>query len=165
MSKREMTVEYLRAMVKKSFANVDIDEGCKMCVLPFQSLVDTVDLYEDKLAGQEVEIQQLTEKKAELQKQADEYKAKIEQGTLKEMNYPCNVGDKVFVVRSATSNNKNFYIFEDTVLQLCVDKNREVNTFWLFITFYQHASVFEWNFDKVFLTREEAEKRLKELQE
>lgn len=93
-----------------------------------------------------------------------ELEDKIEQGTLKEMNYPCNVGDKVFVVRSATSNNKNFYIFEDTVLQLCVDKNKDVNTSWLFITFYRNTSVFEWGFDKVFLTREEAKKRLKELQ-
>lgn len=61
MSKREMTVEYLKEMVKKSFASVDIDDG-KMCVLPFQSLVDTIELYEDKIAWQEVEIQQLAEK-------------------------------------------------------------------------------------------------------
>lgn len=75
MSKRKMTVEYLREMVKKSFSNVDIDEGGKMCVLPFQSLVDTVDFYEDKLAWQEVEIQQLTEENAGLKEQVDELKS------------------------------------------------------------------------------------------
>ena len=72
MSKREMTVEYLRGMVKKSFQNVEVDDKGKMCVLPFQSLVDTIELYEDKIAWLEVEIQNLTEEKAELQKQSDE---------------------------------------------------------------------------------------------
>jgi hypothetical protein len=93
-----------------------------------------------------------------------EFEDKIEQGKLKEINYPWQVGDKVFVVRSATSNNKNFYIFEDTVVQTCVYKNVEANTFWLFIKLMENMSVLEWDFDKVFLTREEAEKRLKELQ-
>ena len=60
MSKREMTVEYLTEMVKKSFANVDIDDKGKMCVLPYQSLVDTVDLYENKLAKQHAEIERLS---------------------------------------------------------------------------------------------------------
>ena len=59
MSKREMTVEYLKEMVKKSFANVDVDDKGKMCVLPYQSLVDTVDLYENKLAKQQAEIERL----------------------------------------------------------------------------------------------------------
>ena len=94
-----------------------------------------------------------------------ELEDKIEQGTLKEINYPCNVGDKVFVVRSATSDNKNFYISENTVSRLSVDIDKTVNTVWLYIEFYQSMSVFEWSFDKVFLTREEAEKSLKELQE
>lgn len=93
-----------------------------------------------------------------------ELEDKIEQGTLKEINYPCNVGDKVFVVRYATSDTKNFYIFEDIVSQLCVDKNVVINAVWLYITLREHTSVFEWNFDKVFLTREEAEAKLKELQ-
>ena len=59
MSKREMTVEYLRGMVKKSFQNVEVDDKGKMCVLPFQSLVDTVDLYEKKIAEQQAEIERL----------------------------------------------------------------------------------------------------------
>jgi hypothetical protein len=104
MSKRKMTVEYLRAMVKKSFSDVDIDESGKMCVLPFQSLVDTVNLYEDKLAWQEVEIQQLTEEKAELQKQADELKAKIEQGTLIELP---------FIWKSKKNSNEYVVVYED----------------------------------------------------
>lgn len=61
MSKREMTVEYLRGMVKKSFQNVEVDENGKMCLLPLQSLVDTVDLYEKKIDEQKAEIKRLTE--------------------------------------------------------------------------------------------------------
>lgn len=93
-----------------------------------------------------------------------ELEDKIENGTLKEINYPCYVEDKVFVIRSQTSNDKNYYIFEDKVKALSVSRCRNTKCCFLRIDLYTNTSVFEWNFDKVFLREEEAKVRLKELQ-
>jgi hypothetical protein len=67
---------------------------------------------------------------------------KIEQGTLIEL--PCKVGDTVYVIHQDWDEDcKDFYYIDD-------DK----------FSFY----LFDWWGVTVFLTREEAEKRLKELQ-
>lgn len=94
-----------------------------------------------------------------------ELEDKIENGTLKEINYPCYVEDKVFVIRSQTSNDKNYYIFEDKVKALSVSRCRDTKCCFLRIDLYTNTSVFEWNFDKVFLIKAEAEQKLKELKE
>ena len=94
-----------------------------------------------------------------------ELEDKIEQGTLKEMNYPCYFDDKVFVIRSKTSNGKNLYIIEDRVKNLSVSKSADIKYHFLYIDLYENPSIFEWDFDKVCKSREEAKKRLKEIQE
>ena len=93
-----------------------------------------------------------------------EFENKIEDGALKEIKYPCYVNDKVFVIRSQTSNDKNYYIFQDEVKELSVSRSKDVKGCFLRIDLKNHTSVFEWNFDKVFLKEAEAEERLKELQ-
>ena len=82
---------------------------------------------------------------AELQKQVDEYKAKIEQGTLVEL--PCKVGD-------------SFYSYEGFKYQ-CFGVEIAKDGIYL-RTVYDMKFLFGKD---AFLTREEAEKRLKELQE
>jgi hypothetical protein len=95
MSKRKMTAEYLKEMVKKSFANVDIGYGGKMCVLPFQSLVDTTELYEDKIAWQEVEFQQLKE----------DYESIVEENSLLKADHKL-MSDKLIALEVETNNQK-----------------------------------------------------------
>ena len=84
-----------------------------------------------------------------------ELEDKIEQGTLIEL--PCKVGDTIYYI-----NRNNNVIEEDVVKFFTFTKDgikpiltRHNKKFWEF---------YEWD-KTIFLTREEAEKRLKELQE
>ena len=70
---------------------------------------------------------------------------------------PYKIGSMVWVIDSETSNDKNFYIFIDTITHyrivdgctiMCLDK---------------HLGVANWNWDKVFLTKDQAEQKLKEM--
>lgn len=65
------------------------------------------------------------------------------------------IGSEVFVVRSLTSNESNFYIFEDHV------RGYGYNDFGLYITFFNHIA--ECHLDRIFTSRLEAESKLKEL--
>lgn len=87
------------------------------------------------------------------------YEDAEEQGLL--VRLPCKAGDTVYVIQSLTSNGKNLYIFEDKVKRIISEKSTDCHAIWTRIEFFAHPSVFEWNFDKVFLTREEAEEALK----
>ena len=69
---------------------------------------------------------------------------------------PFKSGTKVYVINSKTSNNKNFYIFEDIITHYHFDEQGGV------MCFENHIGVANWNWDKVFLTKEEAEEKLKE---
>ena len=78
-----------------------------------------------------------------LQKQVDEYRDKIEQETLIEL--PCKVGDTVYAIDTDWDEDcHNFYYVAEIKFSL---------------------DIFDCWGDWVFLTREEAEKRLKEVQE
>ena len=70
---------------------------------------------------------------------------------------PYEVGTKVYVIASQTSDNRNFYIFEDIITHYHIGGGCVV------MGFDNHLGVYSWNWDKVFLTKEEAEKALKEL--
>ena len=69
---------------------------------------------------------------------------------------PIKVGTKVYVITSQTSNGKNLYIFEDIITHYLFDEQGGV------MCFENHMGVANWNWDKVFLTKEEAEKALEE---
>lgn len=72
---------------------------------------------------------------------------------------PCEVGQKVAVITSKTSNGKNLYIFEDTVSHFIVSD-------YVFMCFDNHnLSEADYNWHNVFFgenAREEAEKALAE---
>jgi hypothetical protein len=68
---------------------------------------------------------------------------------------PYKVGTKVYVVTSQTSDNKNFYIFEDTLTHYRIVDGCTI------MCFEKHLGVPNWNWNKVFLTKEEAERALK----
>ena len=70
---------------------------------------------------------------------------------------PYKVDTKVYVITSQTSNNKNFYIFEDIITHYRIFDGCTT------MCFEEHLGVCNWNWDKVFLTKEEAEEKLKEL--
>ena len=67
---------------------------------------------------------------------------------------PFEIGTKVYVITSATSNGKNLYIFEDIITHYHIGGNCIV------MGFDNHLGEYSWNWDKVFLTKEEAEKSL-----
>lgn len=71
---------------------------------------------------------------------------------------PCKVGQTVYVVRSRTSNGKNLYMREERV-----DHYRAFDTrvFMLFESGRMSVPDYLWG-ARVFLTREEAEAKLKE---
>lgn len=71
---------------------------------------------------------------------------------------PYKVGTKVYVITSQTSNNKNLYIFEDVISHYIV------GDYCTAMCFENHLSKTEHNWDKVFLSREDAEKALKEME-
>ena len=90
-----------------------------------------------------------------------ELEDKIENGTLIEL--PCKVGDTVYWVFELVKNNLE--ILEGKIRGLSISQN---NTSW-FSVIYEYGLTFEhtfkdcWN-KTVFLTKAEAEKKLKELQ-
>ena len=96
------------------------------------------------------DIKTFLENNVELQKQVDEYKNKIEQGTLKEL--PCKVGDTVYVLAGCILHYEKVWQVKYT------ERGFFVNVSGVYPYDYK------WG-ETAFLTREEAEKRLKELQE
>ena len=70
---------------------------------------------------------------------------------------PYKVGTKVYAITSQTSNNENFYIFEDVISHYIVGDYCTV------MCFENRLSKTEHNWDKVFLTREDAERALEEM--
>ena len=72
---------------------------------------------------------------------------------------PFEIGTKVYVITSQTSNGKNLYIFEDIISHYHIGGNCIV------MGFDNHLGEYSWNWDKVFLTKEEAEKALAERSE
>ena len=73
---------------------------------------------------------------------------------------PCKVGDKVYIVKSRTSDDKNLYIIEDVVKRIVFDKSEDTGFIHSRIEFFNTSSVSDWLFQNIFLTREEAEKAL-----
>ena len=68
---------------------------------------------------------------------------------------PCKVGQTVYVITSQTSNDKNYYMFEDIVAGYSIGK------YFPMMCFENHLGEPNYNWDKVFLTKEEAENALK----
>ena len=73
---------------------------------------------------------------------------------------PCKVGDKVYIVKSRTSDDKNLYIIEDVVKRIVFDKSEDTGFIHSRIEFFNTSSVSDWLFQNIFLTCEEAEKAL-----
>ena len=69
---------------------------------------------------------------------------------------PYKVGTKVYVITSKTSNNKNFYMFEDIISRYVIGDCFTI------MCFVDHMGVGDCDWDKVFLTREDAERALEE---
>lgn len=66
------------------------------------------------------------------------------------------VNTKVYAIASQTSDNRNLYIFEDTITHY------RIFDWYTIMCFENHLGVPSWNWKRVFLTREEAEKALAE---
>lgn len=79
------------------------------------------------------------------------------------VHLPCKVGDKVYIVKSRTSDNKNLYIIEDVVKRIVFDKSEDTGFIRSRIEFFNTSSVSDWLFQNIFLTREEAEKALERI--
>ena len=73
---------------------------------------------------------------------------------------PCKVGDKVYIVKSRTSDDKNLYIIEDVVKRIVFDKSEDTGFIHSRIEFFNTSSVSDWLFQNILLAREEAEKAL-----
>ena len=73
---------------------------------------------------------------------------------------PCKVGDKVYIVKSRTSDDKNLYIIEDVVKRIVFDKSEDTGFIHPRIEFFNTSSISDWLFQNIFLTPEEAEKAL-----
>jgi hypothetical protein len=101
--------------------------------------------------------EELQERNRELEQEIAEYKDKIEQGTLVEL--PCKVGDTIYVIPHLW-DRKGIFVGE-------IDK-RKADAFYVIGEFVDIEDDILGEFYRVgvevFLTREEAEKRLKELQ-
>lgn len=67
---------------------------------------------------------------------------------------PVKVGQMVYVITSQTSDNKNLYIFEDIITHYRICYGCTI------MCFDNHLGVPSLNWNKVFPTREEAEKAL-----
>ena len=78
---------------------------------------------------------------------------------------PCKVGDKVYIVKSRTSDDKNLYIIEDVVKRIIFDKSEDTGFIHSRIEFFNTSSISDWLFQNIFLTREEAEKALENYRE
>lgn len=72
---------------------------------------------------------------------------------------PFEIGTKVYVITSQTSNGKNLYFFEDIITDYIINMGYRT------MGFNNHLGESHWNWDKVFLTKEEAEQKLKELKD
>ena len=81
------------------------------------------------------------------------------------VHLPCKVGDKVYIVKSRTSDNKNLYMIEDVAKRIVFDKSEDTGFIRLRIEFFNTSSVSNWLFQNIFLTREEAEKALEGMKE
>ena len=68
---------------------------------------------------------------------------------------PCKVGTRVYVITSKTSNDKNFYIFEDTITHYRIVEGCTI------MCFENHLGEPNWKWNNVFLTKEAAEKALR----
>ena len=92
-----------------------------------------------------------------MKKRLAELEDKIEQGTLIEL--PCKVGDTVWCIDECYDREKGscrYYIFDNEVISIEICKHT-------FLILGSNAGYYCWNTHS-FATREEAEKRLKELQ-
>ena len=69
---------------------------------------------------------------------------------------PVEIGTKVYVITSQTSNGKNLYIFEDIITHYVICDN------YTLMCFENHIAEANHNWDKVFLTKEQAEQALAE---
>lgn len=69
---------------------------------------------------------------------------------------PYKVGTKVYVITSRTSNNKNLYIYEDVITHYIISDDFNI------MCLENHLGIPDYDWDKVFLIKEEAEKALKE---
>lgn len=69
---------------------------------------------------------------------------------------PYKCGSKVYVLTSQTSNNRNFYIFEDIITRYVVTKDFTI------MSLENHIGESSHKWGNVFLSREEAEKALAE---
>lgn len=113
------------------------------------------------------DMQMNREKVAKLQKQVEELKNrlaeledKIEQGTLIEL--PCKVGDTVYeVVKHILPNGERITIEKRKVLEIAYISSRGVRP-WIIKCWGTAFDNCDFG-DSVFLTREEAEKRLEDL--
>ena len=64
------------------------------------------------------------------------------------------IGAKVYVIASQTGDDKNLYIFEDNITHYRICDGCTI------MCLEKHLGVPSWRWNKVFLTREEAEKAL-----
>lgn len=78
------------------------------------------------------------------------------------VHLPCKVGDKVYIVNSRTSDDKNLYIVEDVAKRIVFDKSEDTGFIHSRIEFFNTSSISDWLFQNIFLTREEAEKALED---
>jgi hypothetical protein len=104
--------------------------------------------------------EELQERNRELKQEIAEYKDKIEQGTLIEL--PCKVGDTVYFVYE--TDNDEMRIDKGVIESFSID----CESLWFRARYESGLSYWHTALGlgvDVFLTREEAEKRLKELQE
>ena len=69
---------------------------------------------------------------------------------------PLKVGTKAYVITSKTSDNKNLFMFEDYITHYHFDGVVTI------MCLENHLGVPDYNWDKVFLTKEEAEQALAE---
>lgn len=67
---------------------------------------------------------------------------------------PYKVNTKVYVIASQTGDNQNLYIFEDTITHYRICDGCTI------MCVENHLGVPSWNWNKVFRTREEAERAL-----
>lgn len=79
------------------------------------------------------------------------------------VHLPCKVGDKVYIVKSRTSDDKNLYIIEDVAKRIVFDKSEDTGVIHSRIEFFNTSSISDWLFQNIFLTREEAEKELEKM--
>ena len=165
-------------------AKVAYLDGCACKHIRVKDILGLIHSLQEEIADKSAEIERLTEESnemfdrhsienqaaslsiekrnkenSELKKQVDEYKAKIEQGTLIEL--PCKVGDTCYLVYKGLGDmcRVAYKIKEVKIDNIHYIGNNE------FFTEVGEYSSYTVKFGKeIFTTREEAEKRLKELQ-